>query len=45
MIQQAPPPHPFKEQLRESLQHETLKSHTVEIARRSIVRQIVSAHT
>ena len=37
MIQQAPRSDPFKEQLRESLQHETLNSRTVEIARHANV--------
>jgi CRP/FNR family transcriptional regulator, cyclic AMP receptor protein len=37
MIQQAPRADPFKEQLRESLQHETLNSRTVKIARHANV--------
>jgi len=37
MIQQAPRSDPFKDQLRESLRHETLNSRTVEIARHANV--------
>ena len=37
MIQQAPRADPFKEQLRGSLQHDTLESRTVKIARHATV--------
>jgi hypothetical protein len=41
MIQQAPRADPFKEQLRGSLQHETLKSRVVKIARHLPARRAI----